>query len=214
MYGDKQKHYIESHGNGAGILYLVEEDNPSRRYFILGKSVHKHEWEIPGGKQDPDDPSIIYTAARESVEEFGLQPKFHKKIVDFITKYPISVSIYHPKGVYVLYVVKLKSFDFKKANSAAKFRLQVFDILDYYGQSELRTLVEMSEYGKINMWEYLAGKENNLDGFTIRERDMCLLHLDELINKVYYVSRNEKFPMFEEPFEFINFDEIIDGEEA
>lgn len=208
MYGGKPKHYTGPRKNGAGILYLVTGDHPSRRYGILGKSRHKDEWEIPGGKQDPDDPSIIHVAARESVEEFGLHPRFHKKLVDFITKYPISVSMHYPSGRYVLYIVKLKSFDFEKANVAAKGRLQVFGNLDHLGQSELRTLVEMSEYGKINMWEELAGKKMKVDGAPIRERDIHLLHRDDLIEKVYYVSRNEKSPVFEEPFEFINFDEI------
>lgn len=210
MYDCNPKHYTDTHKNGAGILYLVVDDYPSKRYGILGKSRDKDEWEIPGGKQDPDDLSIIHTAVRESVEEFGLHPRFYKKLVDFVMKYPTNVSVCYLGGIYVLYIVKLKSFDFEKANANAACRIQVFGNLDYIGQSKLKPLVEMSEYGKLNMWEELACKKIKLNGTPIRTRDANLLCRDDLIEKVYYASRSEKIPMFNEPFEFINFGEVVE----
>lgn len=194
--------------NGAGILYLVTAERPSERYGILGKSRNRDEWEIPGGKQDPDDKSIIHAAARESVEEFGLDPSFHNKLVKFITTYPFSVSIHYPRGSYVLFIVKLKTFDFKKANEAAQNRLRVFEMLDQFSQDKLRTLVEMKEYGKINMWRELAGKHQFVKGSPIRHRDAFLLHRDDLITKVYELSKNDNIPTFDEEFQFINFDKL------
>lgn len=194
--------------NGAGILYLVVTDNPSERYGIIGKSRHKHEWEIPGGKQDPTDPTMIFAAARESVEEVGLHPRFHKKLVKFITDNNYNVTLYYPNGKYVLYIVKIKQFDFEKANKAAAGRLKVFEKLDSISQNELHTLVELVEYKKINMWEEIGNRDKKYRDLSIRQRDIQLLRRDDLIDKVYYVSRTEAIPVFDESFEFIDFKEI------
>ena len=203
--GKRKNKKMGKQKNGAGIFYLVASDRPSRRYAVFGKSRFKDELEIPGGKQDPEDISIIHAAERESVEEFGLHPKFHQKLVDFIKKNNYSVSLNYPNGRYVLYMVKIKDFDFEKANAAAGNRLQVFSNLDKQGQDDLHTLVEMREFVPVNMWEDVGGKKCAIRGVPVRGRDCYLMHRNDFIKKMYHLSRHEEIPMFEEPFEFIDF---------
>lgn len=116
--------------------------------------------------------------------------------------------MYYPNGKYVLYIVKIKQFDFEKANKAAAGRLKVFEKLDSISQNELHTLVELGEYKKINMWEEIGNRDKKYRDLSIRQRDIQLLRRDDLIDKVYYVSRTEAIPVFDESFEFIDFKEI------
>jgi len=62
----------------AGVLIaLTEEDEP---HMVLTQrstqlSTHSGEVAFPGGKRDPEDDDIVFTALREAHEEVGLQPQ-------------------------------------------------------------------------------------------------------------------------------------------
>lgn len=73
---------FESRGqfpNQAGILVPVTDD-PAHPEIILTKraehlSTHSGEVSFPGGKWEPEDPSLVATALRESEEEIALPPE-------------------------------------------------------------------------------------------------------------------------------------------
>ncbi len=76
----------------AAVLMAFTDDPHEPRLILTQRASHlsSHAGEVafPGGKRDPDDPSLEYTALRESQEEIRLDPN----IVDVIGPMPEAVS--------------------------------------------------------------------------------------------------------------------------
>ena len=76
------------HGkSGAGLLFVCLED----KTVLLAKRADKNvnepgTWGIPGGKRNKSDSSALYTAIRESFEEFTTLPEIEKILKKTIFK--------------------------------------------------------------------------------------------------------------------------------
>lgn len=62
------------HGHAAVLLALTDEPDPQVILTLRSKQLSSHSGEVslPGGRWDESDPSLEYTALRETHEEIGL----------------------------------------------------------------------------------------------------------------------------------------------
>lgn len=60
----------------AVLVPITRGDNPEMVLTLraAGLSTHGGEVAFPGGRRDPEDPDLIFTALREAEEEIGLPP--------------------------------------------------------------------------------------------------------------------------------------------
>lgn len=60
----------------AVLLPITRGDTPELVLTLRAKGLSTHGGEVafPGGRRDPEDPDLIYTALREAEEEIGLPP--------------------------------------------------------------------------------------------------------------------------------------------
>ncbi|MBA1241719.1 CoA pyrophosphatase [Pseudomonas japonica] len=60
----------------AVLIPLTRGDNPEMILTLRasGLSTHGGEVAFPGGRRDPEDPDLVFTALREAEEEIGLPP--------------------------------------------------------------------------------------------------------------------------------------------
>ena len=91
---------LSEYRNSAVALYLFERDG--RVYLTLIQrpkydGYHSNQIALPGGKQDPGDPDLIYTALREGMEEIGQNPSDCEFILPLTTVHvPVSKFSIHP----------------------------------------------------------------------------------------------------------------------
>ncbi|MHC1707210.1 MAG: CoA pyrophosphatase [Bacteroidales bacterium] len=69
-----------SNARKSAVLLLLYPDNQNDIYTVLIQrpvydGVHGGQISLPGGKAEPSDPDLIYTALRESKEETGIVPE-------------------------------------------------------------------------------------------------------------------------------------------
>ncbi|CAO3672051.1 unnamed protein product [Rhizopus stolonifer] len=59
------------------VPFCVVQSKPSILFTVRNMNMRTHRGEIsfPGGKQDPTDESLEYTALRETEEEIGISPR-------------------------------------------------------------------------------------------------------------------------------------------
>lgn len=64
------------HGHAAVLLALTDEPDPQVILTLRSQQLSSHSGEVslPGGRWDATDPSLEYTALRETHEEIGLSP--------------------------------------------------------------------------------------------------------------------------------------------
>jgi 8-oxo-dGTP pyrophosphatase MutT (NUDIX family) len=184
--------------NGAGIFYILSDALNIKA--ICGVSVNG-KLEIPGGKCEKGDPSIIHSAVRESVEELGLHPKLYSKLVNHIQKYNIKTEIKYKNGKYVTYIVKINGFNFKQANSAAFRRLKMFNSMKKSRKNLLRPLVEMKKFELVDI--------TSDDVTNMRNRDRCFINNTVFMHQAHELACNYDIPVFNEPFEFIDFNSVL-----
>ena len=72
-------HTLETDGRfpeAAVLVPITRSDEPELILTLRasGLSTHGGEVAFPGGRRDPEDPDLIFTALREAEEEIGLPP--------------------------------------------------------------------------------------------------------------------------------------------
>lgn len=89
---------VFSNRDAAAVLIpVVPGSEPEVILTLRASNLGSHSGEVawPGGKQDPEDDSLIATALRESHEEIGLEPE-HVDVVGelrpFISKFGLLVT--------------------------------------------------------------------------------------------------------------------------
>ncbi len=83
----------------AVLLPLTRAANPELLLTLRaqGLSTHGGEVAFPGGRRDPEDPDLIFTALRESQEEVGLQPEVVEvagALSPLVSKHGLKVTPY------------------------------------------------------------------------------------------------------------------------
>ncbi len=83
----------------AVLLPILTQPEPALVLTQRSSDLDNHAGEVawPGGKQDPDDDSLLTTALRETWEEIGLSPESYNIIAElrpFISKFGLLVTPY------------------------------------------------------------------------------------------------------------------------
>jgi len=83
----------------AVLVPITRSDEPELVLTLRasGLSTHGGEVAFPGGRRDPEDPDLIYTALREAEEEIGLPPGLVEVIgplSPLVSKHGIRVTPY------------------------------------------------------------------------------------------------------------------------
>lgn len=62
--------------SAAVLMLFSDEHDPAVTLLTRGSTLRRHAGQIalPGGRRDPEDPSLVATALREAEEETGLRP--------------------------------------------------------------------------------------------------------------------------------------------
>lgn len=89
----------EKREKAAVLLPVLTEPEPAVVLTQRSSNLDSHSGEVawPGGKQDPDDDSLLTTALRETWEEIGLPPQSCNIIAElrpFISKFGLLVTPY------------------------------------------------------------------------------------------------------------------------
>lgn len=93
----------------AVLIPLTDEPEPSVILTRRATHMNTHAGEVafPGGKRDPGDPSLLYTALREAEEEIGLSPnavdilgmlhpkqtRFGMMVTPFVGRVPVGLEL-------------------------------------------------------------------------------------------------------------------------
>jgi 8-oxo-dGTP pyrophosphatase MutT (NUDIX family) len=83
----------------AVLLPITRSDEPELVLTLRASSLSTHGGEVafPGGRRDPEDPDLVFTALREAEEEIGLPPGLVEVIgplSPLISKHGIKVTPY------------------------------------------------------------------------------------------------------------------------
>lgn len=99
--------------NNAAVLVPIIDTNTGLNLILTQRAFHlrHHAGQIcfPGGKYDPEDHSLIFTATREAQEEIGLDPKCLSILGTFDPFYTSSHFAVTP----VIAFVNIKEFEAK-----------------------------------------------------------------------------------------------------
>jgi 8-oxo-dGTP pyrophosphatase MutT (NUDIX family) len=194
------KHKPRRQKNGAGIFYIIDDPESGRNYppqSVFGISVNGN-LEIPGGKQEMDDKTLIHTAVRESIEECGIHPKFYPKLIKHIQSHKVCSELAYGNGKYVIYMVKIKSFDFSAANEAAENRISTFATMDFKQKQILSPLVEMKKFVPMT----------GLIREGVRNRDKAFMMSDDFVDTMNALSESD-IPVFGKVFDFVDFNSTL-----
>jgi 8-oxo-dGTP pyrophosphatase MutT (NUDIX family) len=83
----------------AVLLPITRSDEPELVLTLRASSLSTHGGEVafPGGRRDPEDPDLVFTALREAEEEIGLPPGLVEVVgplSPLISKHGIKVTPY------------------------------------------------------------------------------------------------------------------------
>ncbi|KPA92919.1 NTP pyrophosphohydrolase [Pseudomonas asplenii] len=151
-----------------------------------GLSTHGGEVAFPGGRRDPEDPDLVFTALREAEEEIGLAPG----LVEIVGPLSPLVSLYGLKVTpYVGLVPDFVEYRANDAEIAAVFNVPLAFFredprehthrIDYQGRS---CYVPSYRYGEYKIWGLTA------------------IMIVELVNLLY----DTRIDLYQPPQRFIN----------
>lgn len=86
---------VSQNARKSGVLILFYPDEGDAAFPLIKRpnypGVHSGQVALPGGKMEPDDPDLVFTALREAQEEVGIDPA-KVKIVGQLTELFIPAS--------------------------------------------------------------------------------------------------------------------------
>ncbi|KHA74996.1 DNA mismatch repair protein MutT [Pseudomonas chlororaphis] len=172
----------------AVLVPITRSDEPELVLTLRasGLSTHGGEVAFPGGRRDPEDPDLIFTALREAEEEIGLPPGLVEvigplsplislhgiKVTPYVGVIPDFVE-YQPNDAEIAAVFSVPLEFFRKDPREHTHRI------DYQGRS---WYVPSYRYGEFKIWGLTA------------------IMIVELINLLY----DAKISLHEPPKSFIN----------
>ena len=134
-----QKPEIKANAKQAAVAVLfIEEVNQEPHLVLIERNQydghHSGQMALPGGKMDPTDQDLRETAAREVLEEIGIEIDFAS--LDYITEHWIHVSNYWITAFSIRLNKKLR-YDLNKREINRIFEIPVAflkqaDSLDYH----------------------------------------------------------------------------------
>ncbi|WP_419736868.1 CoA pyrophosphatase [Pseudomonas sp. COR18] len=173
----------------AAVLVPITRSEEPELVLTLrasGLSTHGGEVAFPGGRRDPEDPDLVFTALREAEEEIGLAPG----LVEIVGPLSPLVSLYGLKVTpYVGLVPDFVEYRANDAEIAAVFNVPLAFFredprehthrIDYQGRS---CYVPSYRYGEYKIWGLTA------------------IMIVELVNLLY----DTRIDLYQPPQRFIN----------
>lgn len=127
-------------------LFYPDHDNTTMLILILRKTykgVHSAQVGFPGGKLEPEDPSLEYAALRETFEEVGV-PINDIKVIRALTDLYIPPSNF---TVYPFFGVTLKTPRFLKQDDEVEDLIEV-TLTDFMNDVHVSSQMLMTSLGK------------------------------------------------------------------
>lgn len=127
-------------------LFYPDHDNTTMLILILRKTykgVHSAQVGFPGGKLEPEDPSLEYAALRETFEEVGV-PINDIKVIRALTDLYIPPSNF---TVYPFFGVTLKTPRFLKQDDEVEDLIEV-TLNDFMNDAHVSSQMIMTSLGK------------------------------------------------------------------
>ncbi|MCL8008899.1 CoA pyrophosphatase [Gelidibacter japonicus] len=127
-------------------LFYPDHDNTTMLILILRKTykgVHSAQVGFPGGKLEPEDPSLEYAALRETFEEVGV-PINDIKVIRALTDLYIPPSNF---TVYPFFGVTLKTPRFLKQDDEVEDLIEV-TLTDFMNDTHVSSQMLMTSLGK------------------------------------------------------------------
>lgn len=95
--GQLSEPHAEPRDQAAVLLPIVKSHEPALLLTLRSSNLGAHASEVawPGGRQDPEDPSLLVTALRETHEEIGVGPhqiEIVGELRPFISKFGLLVT--------------------------------------------------------------------------------------------------------------------------
>lgn len=172
----------------AGVLILLyPNQKEDQLYLVLTRRTetlldHKGQISLPGGSQEPDDPSLAYTALREACEEVGVCADDIRVLGHLTPVYiPPSDFCVHP---YVAYTPRAPSFLAQPDEVAELLQLPIVHLFD---ETNVRT----------ERW-VLRDKETEVPYFDVFGHKVwgaTAIILSELIEVLRSAGLSEKNPI-------------------
>lgn len=91
---------LPPHTREAAVLMpLTRTENPELLLTLRAKNLSTHGGEVafPGGRRDPEDRDLVYTALRETHEEVGLEPELVQvvgSLSEVVSRHGVKVTPY------------------------------------------------------------------------------------------------------------------------
>lgn len=144
---EKQRE-LRKYSRKASVMALFYPDHNNATMLILilrktYKGVHSAQVGFPGGKLEPEDPSLEYAALRETFEEVGV-PINDIKVIRALTDLYIPPSNF---TVYPFFGVTLKTPRFLKQDDEVEDLIEV-TLTDFMNDAHVSSQMLMTSLGK------------------------------------------------------------------
>lgn len=171
---------LQKYARKAGVMALFYPDKHHHTYLILilrktYSGVHSAQVGFPGGKLEPEDPSLEYAALRETFEEVGV-PISEVKVVKAMT------SMYIPPSNFMVYPfigIAHKTPHFLKQDDEVEALIEVA-LPDFLDDANVGSQMLMTSLGK-----KVEVPIFKLEGHTVwGATAMMLCEIKDLLKKV------------------------------
>lgn len=154
---------IEDRPGACAIVYSIKDDK-----VLMGRRSDTKKWSFAGGKAEPEDKDLLYTAARELEEEFGIA---HRKF------------IFHDLGSAVVPGYKrIKHEGFPDTFEETLYNTQIFIFL-FHDISEAEEIMVYKTDGEMSELKWVKID----DIFTLDELMLSTVSVSNILK--YYLGR-------------------------